>query len=391
MIKEYQKRFVKIMMLATSIGIIIILTLINLMNYAQLRYRSMERVDRIVENLISKNKPNHNRFESPFEINYFTVYVEDEKIREINTSHIFSISKQVARNYALEALTREKNTDIINGYRYKFVETGKETMIIFVNVRHQIESCNLFFFSSVAIAFGSIIVLYFIILFASKHAILPMVEGIEKQKRFITDAGHEIKTPLAIILANNEVLEMELGENEWIQSNKNQIARLNELVKKLVLLTKMEENESEFITLNVSEMIENTILSFKPLIDQNEIQIVKKIHPNVLIKGDPTSIQTLCNVLFDNAIKYIEAPYHMSVTCKVNTKGCVIEIYNSCRQLEDNIEYMFERFYRGDKSRSSTISGQGIGLSVAKAIVELHHGKITAHYVKHGLLMKVEL
>lgn len=386
MIKQYQKNFIKTMMIFVTISLVTIFILVNFFNYIQLRNRSIERTHNIIENYGKLPKPNHNVH---FDLSYFTVEIMEDEMK-VNISRSSTITEMEAKKYALAVIESEDKEDIYSGYRYCVSEKNGHPFIGFVSVRPQIESMNVFFFTSLGISILANLILYGIIVFSSEKALTPMKEGIKLQKQFITDAGHEIKTPLAIISANNEVLEMEIGESEWIKSNKNQIDRLNTLVKKLLLLAKMEESHYDFVSLNISEYLEEAIHTFEPLIHLKNMNLVYQVDKNIIIKADSSSIQTLFNGLLDNAIKYSKEPYQIKISCKRTLKGCIIEFFNTCDSIE-SIELLFERFYRADQSRSSIIEGQGIGLSIAKAIIDAHGGKISASNTGQGILIKVEL
>ena len=389
MIKKYRESFVKTMMVFITISLATILILVNFFNYIQIRQRSIDRINFIMEYDDTQEKNWNHKGSRYFDLSYFTVTINQGNY-EINASRSSTMTNEDAITYANDVLKLEDKEDIYNGYRYCVSEKNGMPFIGFVNVQPQIESMNVFFFTSVGITILATLTLYAIVVYASKKALLPMEEGIRLQKQFITDAGHEIKTPLAVISANNEVLEMEIGENEWIKSNKNQIERLNTLVKQLLLLSKMEESHYEFTTLNVSECLQETIETFHPLMNAKHIQLDYQIEDNMIVRADVTSFQNLFNVLLDNALKYVQDPYQIKITCKKTMKGCVIEFFNTCNSVE-HIELLFERFYRGDQSHSSTIEGQGIGLSIARTIVETHNGKISASNTGQGFLIRIEL
>lgn len=393
MIKAYQHQFIRTMMIALSLILLIVLSLINILNFVQLYQKVNHKIDYLIENdgqlpyfdEMKKGPENGTMYETRF----FTVEYSRDQIIDIDTSHIASVSNSTAREYAIQAGGTQ---GIIDDYYYRTKNDDENKLIVFINIRNQIDAIQAVFISSIWIGIFSFLILFIVVYFASKRAILPMVKGIEQQKRFITDAGHEIKTPLAIISANNEVLTMEIGENEWIKSSQNQILRLNELVKKMLMLSKMEESrEMEKVNVNMSECLEKTLAEFRPLLEQKHIHLKKDIQKDVIVKADASCMQTLINILLENAQKYISEPYEISIILNHHNRKCILEVYNSCEPFTDDHNLLFERFYRGDEAHSSHVSGQGIGLSIAKAIVDAHHGKISAQMFHNGILFKIEL
>lgn len=394
MVKVYQHRFIKTMMISLTLILLVVLTLVNILNFYQLYQKVNHKADYLIQH--DGKLPYFNetkkeiRNDTMFETRFFTVKYENGEISEVNTSHIASISRSEAEEYAFQIEWDPRG--IINDYFYRTSGDEENGMIVFINIHNQMDAIQAVFVSSIWIALISLLILFIIVYFASKRAILPIVRGIEQQKRFITDAGHEIKTPLAIISANNEVLKMEIGENEWIKSSQNQIIRLNELVKKLLMLSKMEESrEIEMTHVNMSKCLEKTLLEFRPLLDQKQVHLKKNIQKDVVVSADAACMQTLIDILLENALKYISEPFEISVSLSQHNRKCILEVYNSCEPFAGDPNLLFERFYRGDEAHSSNVSGQGIGLSIAKAIMDIHHGKISAQMFHNGILFKVEL
>ena len=218
----------------------------------------------------------------------------------------------------------------------------------------------------------------FILVYAfSGRAVSPVVESLEKQKRFITDAGHELKTPLAVISANMDVIELEAGASEWTKSTKNQIKRMNELVKNMLTLSRMEEENINvvFSDINISKIVDESIVYFKAVSDFKKVNYTNSIAEDIHINGDKNSFSQLCTLLIDNAMKYTEDGGNVNG----KLRNAILEVSNSCEKVpEGNLDRLFDRFYRADTSRSRETGGHGIGLSVARAIATSHGGTIEA-------------
>ena len=220
-----------------------------------------------------------------------------------------------------------------------------------------------------------------LVIVLSKKIVKPVIESYEKQKRFITDAGHEIKTPLTVIDADAEVLEMDCGDNEWLKDIRKQTAKLKDLTNNLIYLSRMEENQDKVVMIDfpISDIVEETAASFQALAVTQEKRFDCEIEPMLTCYGNEQNIQRLLEILLDNALKYSNAGGHISVKLKKNGKGIILSVYNTAEHVsKENISHIFERFYRLDESRNSKTGGYGIGLSIANAIVQAHKGKITA-------------
>ena len=241
--------------------------------------------------------------------------------------------------------------------------------------------------SVIIIAIGIFIVFLFVSIL-SKRVLSPIIKNIEKQKQFVTDAGHELKTPVAVIMANADVLEMTSKENnELVKSIKNQAKRLDNLIKSLLNLANIEERRIEvnYIEFSITDMIKEEITEFKALAQNKEI--IYDTNQNIIMKADSNSIKQLITILLDNAIKYTPDNGKIKIKTEKQGKNVKIQFANTCENVKAiNTNKIFDRFYREDKSRSKTKEGYGIGLSIAKSIVELHKGKISAEINKENMI-----
>ena len=219
----------------------------------------------------------------------------------------------------------------------------------------------------------------FLIAYFSKKIFEPVEKSEEKQKAFISDASHELKTPLAIIQANKDILSLEYGDNEWLDSIEQQVNRLSELTCDLVLLSRMEEDgQLVYDYFDLSESYNKVASSFYALAKRHEQHLNCIIEPHIMIHGNKKYLEQLLNILLENAIKYTPNHKNISLTVKKGNKGIDILVKNQTKiEMVGDLNRLFERFYRQDQARQEN-SGYGLGLSVAKAIVLNHHGKIKA-------------
>ena len=266
MLKKLRKKFIAIAMCSIGIVLAIIMTGINLANYMNVCRNADARISMISDNdghlpEESDNTPppkqgddKNNKDQKPaddpgakrqmspeasFDTRFFTVTLTDDgTIEQIDTGKIAAVTTQDASDYASFLYKNGKSHGFVSCYRYQTVtlDNSENITYIFVNCERELNTFHAFLLASVGISLAGLLVVFLLVVFFSKIVLRPVAESYEKQKRFITDASHEIKTPLTIIDANTEVLEMMEGENQWTKSTRKQIARLTSLTEKLVFL-----------------------------------------------------------------------------------------------------------------------------------------------------------
>ena len=407
MIKTLRKKFIAIAMISTALVLFAIIGAINIANYINVNASLNAKLELIAYNggtfpdspvppaLDSNNdfKDNYSKHgidkETPFETRYFSVLLyKDGSIATIDTGKIASISTSEASEYATSLYRNNKTSGFINQYKYLCVpasNSNNENMVlyVFINCSKELMSIKTYAFASISISLIGLFIVFILVCIFSKSATKPIVLSYEKQKRFITDASHEIKTPLTIIDANTEILEMMHGETEWTDSIRKQIARLTSLTEKLVFLSRMDEESSklEMLSFNISDAILDTSIPFKTVADSKGRHLEISVAPDIFYTGNEAAIRQMISLLLDNAIKYSSDNGYIKVLFSVgaNGKNKTLSVWNSVDEIEKGkLDYLFERFYRIDSSRNSKTGGFGIGLSVVQAIVEAHHGKISA-------------
>lgn len=320
--------------------------------------------------------------ELPYESRYFTVFLtDDQEISAVNTGKIAAVDTSTAIDYAIDVAQDGSTQGFLNDYRYTVYKSGDETHIIFLDYGREMKSFRTFLFISTGVSAGGLLAVLLLLLYFSGRIVKPFSENYEKQKQFITDAGHELKTPLTIIDADAEVLAMDIGENEWLSDIRFQAGRLAELTNSLIQLSRMEEQpQVERIEFPLSDVVEETAETFQSLARTKHKTLQFRIQPMLSMNGDEKAVRQLVTILLDNAVKYSNEEGKIEITLEKQKNFIHLSILNTSESVtKENIDHLFDRFYRADCSRNSKSGGYGLGLSIAAAIVAMHKGKITAN------------
>lgn len=319
--------------------------------------------------------------EVPYESRYFSVVLNDVgEVVMADVSRIASVDEVQAAAYAAQV---RRDAGFVGEYRYiRSAEAETHTRITFLDCGRKLQAFRTFLYSSVSIALAGYLMVFAVICFLAGRIVGPIAESYEKQKRFVTDAGHEMKTPLTIISANADLLEMELGQNESLADIQQQTRRLAALTNDLVSLARMEEAETKIpkLPFPVSEVVQEAAEPYGNLFAQGQKTFVCQVQPMLSLTGNEQAIRQLVGILLDNALKY-SAPQSQTVLSLAKQGSSLTLIVENpvCRGMaEEELAHIFDRFYRPDSARNSAAGGHGIGLSMAKAIVTAHAGKISA-------------
>ena len=288
-------------------------------------------------------------------------------------------------NYA-KKITKKKNKDnkdinlIFNKYSYKI--NGSVLMV--VDNSYQSNKVVKYLVTSICIFAIVEVISVIIARFLTKWIVKPVEESFEREKRFIGDASHELKTPIAVIMASTDLYEQD-KDKKWINNIKSESDRMNKLVTELLDLNNLENNNKDFKkeNINLSKLIESSLLPYESLFFENKLKFDYDIKEDIYFDANEAKIKELISILIDNAIKYSREHGHVKVSF-YKDKDIYLKVSNKGEEipLEDR-EKIFNRFYKVDKSRNRESNNYGLGLSIAKKIVELHDGKISVD-CSHG-------
>lgn len=406
MIRHFQKKFIAV---STAALVVVLFTIIG--SITSIAYfRSKNEVDEVLTMLVQNNgqlaskniqrRPQDflgSRFsrEGMFQYRYFSANLDRHgHTTQINNQHILTVQPAAIQGMAKQATKRPTNNGVINyqgvRYAYRIKQSSKNTLVVFLDETLLMSETREILRVSIALGVMCLVLYTAILIGFSKRAIKPIIEAEQRQREFITNAGHELKTPLTVIAANTEMQELTTGEDEWTQSNKEQVNRLTRLINNLISLARMEEQPNIEITdIDASAIAKRVADNFKGVTIKNHRHLRVNIQNGIHVQGDTDHFEELINILLDNANKYCDDDGEIILTLNKNkrSKNVYLTVSNSYTAGKDvNFNKFFNRFYRADTAHQiNQQSGFGIGLSMAQRIVGLFHGKIKARY-KNGMI-----
>lgn len=301
-----------------------------------------------------------------------------------NVEQIFYVSNDEAAEFAAKAIAQKASSGRIDRYKFAVKDQDEGKEIFFLDMTRENLTMRTLLIISGVIAFASWLIVLFFVVLSSERVVHPIVAGMEKQKRFITDAGHELKTPLAIIQTNNDANILINGENKYSRNIKTQVVRLSELTQDLLTLAKLDEGAAILLEpVNVSELTEEILTPYRDTAAARGFLMEHRIEKGITMNSNRESLTKLVSILMDNAIKYTDEKGMIIFELKRDQNNIFIIEENTCTARgTDDPEQLFERFYRGDSARTqqNTGSGYGVGLSIARMICENLGGTLTAEY-----------
>lgn len=402
MIKKLRWKFIAVAMISIIVVLMAIIGTITLINYN----KTVDNIDKVLtvlvdndgkfngldfgdDNLkntdVNNNKDNLNHQkdygeftkETPYWTRFFSVkFTNSNPAPAVDTSMIASVSKEEAINMAKETIDSNSMIGFYGAYRYKVKIADDFKLVVFVDCTKEMRSIRYFVFTGTWISLVGIIAVFIIVFIFSKIVFNPVKRTYDKQKRFVTNAAHELKTPLTIISANNELIDAEYNSLDETQAIDKQVKKLTIMINNLTLLSKLDEEDKN---VDLKEKVDLTKLSndliepFKVIFESRNIKFNFFVDDNCYIKGNTNLISQLLSLLIDNANKY--ALTYIDFEVRIVGKGVELKTSNDADIDEKNPNLLLERFYRNDKARGK-IEGSGIGLSVVNEIVKLHKGTI---------------
>lgn len=389
--KQLRNRFILTSMLTVGLVLSLLVGAINLVNYRFMYQRADFITELITENgghfpkdktqTLSGLQKYGITAESPYSIRYFSVLSSPGRdIITTNRDNIATITGEEIQGLVIEVMTGDGNIGTTDHFRFRKTSLSDGTMVVFLDMAQTIQNFQDLLHASQLFLLVTMIAVFFITRFFADKAVKPIIDVLERQKLFINDAGHELKTPLAIISSATDVVELTQGESQWTESIKKQVERLNHLIQDMLTLSRYDDlNRLSLDPVDLSKVLKLILAEMKPMLEEKNLTLQIQCPENYIVMGNEDSLITLFRTLLDNAIRYSAAGETISLASHRSGGHVLLDITNPFPDFpEDQLEKIFERFYRADASRSRNTGGSGIGLAMARTITAANGGEVKA-------------
>ena len=404
MIRGIRRRFMRIAISVLALAMVLVAVIINGANWVNVRSELYETLGFLEEMQAQKDamgpgprgdlptrrgNPSRHLRNMANESRFFSVTVGDDGSCALgDTTHVSEEDADSLVELATRALAGGRTSGFWGDYLFRVNGQSGERVALFLNCETKLTRVRLLALISAVACAGCVLLAWLLVGLFSSRAIRPLVESAIQQKQFITDAGHELKTPLTVISANMDVLTLETGENEWIRSTQKQVANLRGLVGELIYLSRLDEEDAKLqkTEVDLSKLVAESAEPFVGMAEFAGKTLNVDVEDGVHMTGDGAMLGRLVSILCDNAVKYAPEGDTIAVILARSRKGIMLITDNAVLQpmSDETLRHLFDRFYRADASRSRESGGYGIGLSVARAIAEKHGGSIRVRQTPEG-------
>lgn len=395
MIRSLRRKFILSAMAAFSILLLILIAGVTAVGYVRIERHMNEFMQQLIDHpqtsaFSGSETSRHKRpLENP--IAYYDISIDSTgEILRIDEKGVWEPDHEAARSYAAQILSTGKTEGKIPGYKFRLLQNADGgARLILLESADQLHTVRDMLQIAFSICALCLLLLFFILLPISTRAVRSYALHIEKQKQFITNAGHELKTPAAIIRSNIDAMELIQGESKWSRNIRSQSDRLNLLLQRLLFMARLDERSvlPSTETLDLSALLRAELETYESILAERKLCLTTRLPSNLTFKGSREYLCQLIHILMDNATQYASVGSEIDVLLEGKRRKVRMLFVNTVSALPPcPPEALFDRFYRGDSARTQAGGGYGVGLSAARAIAEMHRGTISAAYESETLI-----
>ncbi len=301
----------------------------------------------------------------------------DGQLLEIRNADVAVYSDEELERAARSVLNGREESGTVDRLSYFRMDKERYVLVSFMDNTILRDSMNTLFRYTLLFGSVALVILFFLAVYLAKRIVRPLEESYRKQKQFVSDAGHELKTPVSVVNANAELLSREIGDNPWLANIRYENERMGTLVAQLLELARTEQVHDEPRRLDFSRLVRGGALPFESVAYENGLVLQTVIPDGIELCGDPTQLGKLVSILLDNAISHSKKEGQILLELAQNRTGVLLSVTNLADPIPpERIEQLFERFYRADEARDGAGGHYGLGLAIAKAIAQSHRGRI---------------
>lgn len=391
MINKLRQKFIIVSTAIITLVVSTVFIIVNLLNYYNIYYKGSESIDKLkgntllMENIVRGEKTSLEIINDTRGVIIATID-SDNKVSKIYSKNL-QIDSHTQEELVVAALKNTENDykAFVENFEYEYANYQGKNVLFLVDVDRELSVFNLFLFNSLVVVSIIVLIVSVLLVLMSNKVIAPVAENIKKQKQFITYASHELKTPLAIISSNADLLGIENGKSKWLRNIQKQIERLSELITSLIEFSRAEEKETiEKKKFSLTQLVEERVEDFEELAYFNSKGILANIEKDIYYNGEYESIFQVVDILLDNAIKYSDEESDIQVSLFTVKNVPYLKIINRSEHVKaGNLDIFFDRFYRDEHTRENN-QGYGLGLALAKLQLDRHDAKVRAYAEKDG-------
>ena len=322
------------------------------------------------------------RIEPAFRLStfYSVAYSKDGEVLAINNGNKNVQSDESLLELAASVVKKGSRSGTVGNMTYILEERDEYTLVAMLDGTINDNNQKTLIKLMLIIGAAALAVLFVVAIFLARRIVRPLEENDKRQKRFVSDAGHELKTPIAVISANSELLRRQNGGSEWLDNIDYENERMSELVKQLLSLSHAENGDLPTETLDFSQLVSGEVLPFETLAFEKGVKIASSVEDGLTVEGNPNQLRQLVSILLDNALSHGTGE-EIALSLKREKHSAALTVANDAAALDaEKAAHLFDRFYRGDEARVDAGAHYGLGLSIAKAVTEAHKGEIRAEY-----------